>query len=153
VDARPTARRGGARWLVDSLELRLPGFDRHVRIHVTGCPNSCGQHWIADIGLEGKKLRVDGALVDAYYFAVGGAVGRHQAVARPVGYRVPASETPAAIERLLRTYLEERRADESFREFAARHTDDELRGFLAGGLVAVAERDVPAGRPPHSVEG
>jgi sulfite reductase (ferredoxin) len=124
-----------------------------VRIHVTGCPNSCGQHWIADIGLEGKKVKVDGALVDAYYFCVGGAVGRHQAVARPVGYRVPASEAPASIERLLRTYLDERRPGESFREFAARHTDDDLRAFLAGGLVAVAERDVPAGPAPHAVEG
>ena len=71
---------------------RLPGFDRHVRIHVTGCPNSCGQHWIADIGIEGKKLKIDGALVDAYYFCVGGAVGRHATVARPVGYRVAADE-------------------------------------------------------------
>jgi sulfite reductase (ferredoxin) len=148
-----TETKGFARGLVEELEARLPGFDRHVRIHVTGCPNSCGQHWIADIGLEGKKLKVDGALVDAYYFCVGGAVGRHQAVARPVGYRVSAAETPAAIERLLRTYLDERRPEESFREFAARHTDDELRAFLAGGLVAVAERDVPTGRPPHAVEG
>jgi len=148
-----TETKGFARWLVDELESRLPGFDRHVRIHVTGCPNSCGQHWIADIGLEGKKLKLGGALVDAYYFCLGGAVGRQQAVARPVGYRVPASETPAAIERLLRTYLDDRRPDESFREFTARHTDDELRAFLAGGLVAIAERDVPAGRPPHAVEG
>jgi sulfite reductase (ferredoxin) len=150
-----TETKGFAGWLVAALEARLPGFDRHLKIHVTGCPNSCGQHWIADIGLEGKKLKVDGALVDAYYFCVGGAVGRHQSVARPVGYRVPASETPAAIERLLRAYLGERRSEESFREFSARHTDEELRGFLAGGLVAVAvaERDAPSGRPPHGVEG
>jgi len=71
--------------LVEELEARLPGFDEHVKIHVTGCPNSCGQHWIADIGIEGKKVKVDGRLVDAYYFCVGGAVGRHQAVARPIG--------------------------------------------------------------------
>src|SRR5438034_7382362 len=42
----------------------------------SGCPNSCGQHWIADIGIEGKKVKVDGALVDAYYFCVGGGLGR-----------------------------------------------------------------------------
>ena len=64
------AARGGAR-------ARLPGFDRTSKLNVTGCPNCCGQHWIADIGIEGKKLKVDGALVDAYYFCVGGAVGRH----------------------------------------------------------------------------
>jgi sulfite reductase (ferredoxin) len=148
-----TETKGFAHRLVSDLEGRLPGFDRHVRINVTGCPTSCGQHWIADIGIEGKKLKVDGALVDAYYFCVGGAVGRHQAVARPVGYRVAATEVPAAIERLLRIYLDERRAGEGFREFAARHTDGELRAFLAGGLVAAAERDVPAGRPPAGVDG
>jgi len=148
-----TETKGFAQRLVEELEERLPGFDRHVRLNVTGCPNSCGQHWIADIGIEGKKLKVDGALVDAYYFCVGGAVGRHQAVARPVGYRVAATEVPAAIERLLRRYLDDRRPGESFREFAARHTDEELRGFLAGALVAAVERDVPAGRPPGGVEG
>ncbi len=148
-----TETKGFARMLVEELEARLPGFDRHVRLHVTGCPNSCGQHWIADIGIEGKKLKIDGALVDAYYFCVGGAVGRHQAVARPIGYRVGATEVPAAIERLLRQYLDDRRPGESFREFAARHTDQDLRAFLAGGLVSAAERDVPAARPAAGVDG
>ncbi len=60
-----TETKGFARHLVEELEARLPGFDRHVRLNVTGCPNSCGQHWIADIGIEGKKLKVDGTLVDA----------------------------------------------------------------------------------------
>ena len=148
-----TETKGFARRLVGDLETRLPGFDRHVRIHVTGCPNSCGQHWIADIGIEGKKLKVDGAMVDAYYFCVGGAVGRHATVARPVGYRVAADEVPAAIERLLRRYLDDRAPGEPFRGFCARHTDAELREILAGGLAAAVERDVPAGRPPHGVEG
>jgi sulfite reductase (ferredoxin) len=148
-----TETKGFARQLVEDLEARLPGFDRHLRINVTGCPNSCGQHWIADIGIEGKKLKVDGALVDAYYFCVGGAVGRYQAVARPVGYRVAATEVAGAIERLLRQYLEDRRPGEGFREFTGRHTDEELREFLAGGLVGAVERDGPAGRPPAGVDG
>ena len=50
---------------------RLPGFDQDLNLHVTGCPNSCGQHWIADLGIEGKKMKVDGQSVDAYYFCVG----------------------------------------------------------------------------------
>src|SRR3989475_3804282 len=90
------------------------GFDEHVKLHVTGCPNSCGQHWIADIGIEGKKVKVDGALVDAYYFCVGGALGRHSATARPIGLRVPAPDVGAAIERLLRAFLAERRPRETF---------------------------------------
>jgi sulfite reductase (ferredoxin) len=148
-----TETKGFARSLVDELERRLPGFDQHVKIHVTGCPNSCGQHWIADIGIEGKKTKVDGRLVDAYYFCVGGAVGKHQATARPIGYRIAASEVPEAIERLLLRYLDLRRTGENFRQFCARYTDDELRALLAGGEAAVAARDPSPGRVPHSVEG
>jgi sulfite reductase (ferredoxin) len=147
-----TETKGFAAWLVDELERRLPGFDDHVKLHVTGCPNSCGQHWIADIGIEGKKVRQDGALVDAYYFCVGGAVGAHQAVARPVGYRVAATEVPAAIERLLHGYLAGRRPGENFRAFCARHTDAELRALLAGDDVEAVARDVPAGPVPHGAE-
>jgi len=142
-----------ARWLVEELEARLPGFEQHVKLHITGCPNSCGQHWIADIGIEGKKVKVDGKMVDAYYFCVGGAVGKHQAKARPLGYRIPAPDVPAAIERLLTAYLAARRDGETFRAFCARHTDEELRELLAGQEVAAVARDPSPGRPPHGVDG
>jgi len=148
-----TETKAFARWLVEDLEGRLPGFQEHVRINVTGCPNSCGQHWIADLGIEGKKIKMDGRLVDAYYFCVGGAVGRHQAVARPVGYRVPARAVPEAVERLLRVYLAERHAGESFRAFCAARTDDELRTYLAGAPVAAVTRDASPGPVPHGLEG
>ncbi|HET8577351.1 MAG TPA: nitrite/sulfite reductase [Methylomirabilota bacterium] len=148
-----TETKGFSRRLVEELERRLPGFEQHVKIHVTGCPNSCGQHWIADIGIEGKKVRVDGRLVDAYYFCVGGAVGRHQAPARPVGYRVPADEVPAAIERLLRGYLVGRRDGQNFRQFCAAHTDAELRELLAGEPALAVARDAAPGRPPLGVDG
>ncbi len=148
-----TETKGFARWLVEELEARLPGFDQHVKLHITGCPNSCGQHWIADIGIEGKKVKVEGRLVDAYYFCVGGAVGKYQATARPIGYRVAATEVPAALERLLRAYLETRRDGENFRQFCGRHTDEELREFVAGDTVAAVARDPSPGRPPHGVEG
>ncbi len=139
-----TETKSFSRWLVGELEERLPGFDQHLKLHVTGCPNSCGQHWIADIGIDGKKIKVEGRLVDAYYFCVGGALGLHQVTARPVGYRCPATEVPDAIERLLRQYLAERQAGENLRQFFARHTDTELREFLAGEPVDAVTRDVPA---------
>src|SRR5262249_58066711 len=148
-----TETKGLARGLVESLEQRLPGSDQQLRINVTGCPNSCGQHWIADVGIEGKKIKVDGAVVDAYYFCVGGAVGRHQAVARPIGLRLPADAVAPAIERLMRAFQAERRDDENFRQFAARHTDEELRGLLAGEPVEVVARDAATERPPHGVDG
>ena len=132
------------RWLVEELEGRLPGFDQQLKLHVTGCPNSCGQHWIADIGLEGKKIKHHGEMVDAFYFCVGGAVGRHAAIARPVGYRIPASEVPAALERLLSSYLRERLPGENLRSYFSRHETEEIRARLAGESLDAVDRDVPA---------
>ncbi|MFZ0686246.1 MAG: nitrite/sulfite reductase [Terriglobales bacterium] len=138
-----TETKSFSRWLVEELEERLPGFDQHLKLHVTGCPNSCGQHWIADIGIDGKKMKVDGRLVDAYYFCLGGALGLHQATARPVGYRCLAAEVPDAIEKLLRQYLRLRQPGENLRQFFSRHTETELREFLAGSAVDAVARDLP----------
>ena len=148
-----TETKSFARWLTEKLDQRLPGFEQQLKLHVTGCPNSCGQHWIADIGLEGKKLKVNGKLTDAYYFCVGGGVGKHQAVARPVGYRCLATEVPDAIERLLNQYQTFKFPGENLREFFTRHEAEEIRGWLAGEFVPPVERDAPSGRVPHGVEG
>jgi sulfite reductase (ferredoxin) len=143
--------KGFTRWLVDELEERLPQFDQQLKLHVTGCPNGCGQHWIADIGLEGKKIKYEGKLTDAFYFCMGGAVGECASVARPVGYRCPAPLVPDAIERLLRNYLVGRGTGENLRSWFARHSNDELRGQLAGEELEPVERDLPTGRVPHAV--
>ncbi len=132
-----------SRWLVEEMEERLPGFDQHLKLHVTGCPNSCGQHWIADVGIEGKKIKANGEMVDAYYFCVGGALGLNQATARPVGYRCAATEVPDALERLLSRYLDQREPGENLRRFFARHNDTELREFLAGEALQAVARDLP----------
>ena len=146
-----TETKGFTRWIVDELEERLPAFDQQLKLNVTGCPNGCGQHWVADIGIEGKKIKHEGKLTDAYYFCLGGAVGQHAAIARPVGYRCPAPLVPEAIERLLRQYLAARVPNENLRAWFSRHTDDELRAHLAGELLAAVERDIPAGPVPHGV--
>ncbi len=138
-----TETKSFSRWLVEELEERLPGFDQHLKLHVTGCPNSCGQHWIADVGIEGKKIKVEGGMVDAYYFCVGGSLGLNQATARPVGYRCPATEVPEALQRLLRRYLDDRQPCENLRRFFARHSDTQIREFLAGEVVEAVARDLP----------
>jgi len=148
-----TETKGFARWLSRELEERLPGFEEQIKLHITGCPNSCGQHWIADIGIEGKKIKAGGKMVDAYYFCVGGSVGQIASIARPVGYRCAATDVPDAIERLLTTFAAGRDESESLREFLARHSNEELRTILAGEFVGAVGRDLPAASVPHSVEG
>ena len=143
--------KGFTKWLVGEMEERLPEFDQQLRLQVTGCTNSCGQSWIADIGLEGKKLKKDGKLVDAFYFCVGGAVGQYAGIARQIGYRAAAEDCPEAIERLLRGYLKQRSEGENLRAYLRRTSDEDLRAQLAGAVVEAVERDPSPGRVPASV--
>ncbi|HYK37077.1 nitrite/sulfite reductase [Alloacidobacterium sp.] len=148
-----TETKGFTRWLVEELEELVPQFDEQLKLNVTGCPNGCGQHWIADIGLEGKKVKQDAKMVDAYYFCVGGAVGKYAGIARQVGYRVAATEAPAAIARLLRSYLSERKPAENLRAYFGRHTEEEIRNRLSGVAVEAVARDLPVGPVPVGVAG
>jgi sulfite reductase (ferredoxin) len=91
--------------------------------------------------MEGKKIKHQGKLEDAYYFCVGGSVGLHQQVARPVGYRCLATEVPDALERLLGGYLEARHPQENLRAYFARTSDEQLREQLAGTVLEPVERD------------
>jgi sulfite reductase (ferredoxin) len=148
-----TETKGFARWLTQELEERLPDFQEQLRLNITGCPNSCGQHWIADIGIEGKKIKVDGRMVDAYYFCIGGSVGQFASIARPVGYRCAASDVPDAIERLLASFEERRESGENLRRFLARHANEDIREILAGSYIPPVERDMALGQVPQGVEG
>jgi sulfite reductase (ferredoxin) len=148
-----TETKSFARWLTEELEDRLPAFEEQLKLHITGCPNSCGQHWIADIGIEGKKIKQNGKMVDAYYFCVGGSVGQFASIARPVGYRCTADTVPDAIERLLEGFNTQRDGNENLRQFFSRHTTEELRALLAGTFIGAVDRDVALGPVPHGVEG
>lgn len=146
-----TETKSFARWLVEELEERIPSFDQPLKLNVAGCPNACGQHSIADIGLEGKKIKQGSDFVDAYYFCLGGAVGEYQRFARPVGFRCTAHEVPDAIERLLGFYLANRGENENLRAYFARFSDDELREQLAGTALEAVTRDASPGPVPHGV--
>lgn len=148
-----TETKGFARWLSRELEERFPAFEEQIKLHITGCPNSCGQHWIADIGIEGKKTKVNGKMVDAYYFCAGGSVGQIASIARPVGYRCAASDVPDAIERLLEAFTSEREGAETVRAFLARKSNEDIRTILAGEFAGAVTRDLPAASVNHGVEG
>jgi sulfite reductase (ferredoxin) len=150
-----TETKSYARWLTEQLEQRFPGYQEDIKLHISGCPNSCGQHWIADIGIEGKKIKHDGKMIDAYYFCVGGSVGQFAAIARPVGYRCAADEVPNAITRLLAHFHAHRHSAEPLQKFLARQSAEQLRSILSDQPPAqteIAVRDVPADRVPHSIE-
>jgi ferredoxin-nitrite reductase len=121
--------------LADHLDGRLP-VDVPLNIYLAGCPNSCAQHDIGDIGLLATKVDAgDDAEVEGYHIHVGGGSGTEQRLGRRLFQSVPAETLPARIEAILRAYLAHRAKGESFHAFAGRHSDAELLGMFA----AVAE--------------
>jgi ferredoxin-nitrite reductase len=123
-----TDTKGQALLLAEHLDRRV-ALDQPVNIHLTGCPNSCAQHKISDIGLLGIKVGDD--MVDGYTILVGGGAGPEQKIGREIFAGVPMAEMPQRIEAMLRGYLAQRRADESFGEFAARRSVEELKALAA----------------------
>jgi ferredoxin-nitrite reductase len=117
--------------LADHLDARL-AIDMPLNIHLTGCPNSCAQHAVGDIGLLATKLDAGGDdEIEGYHVHVGGGSGGEQRLGREILQPVPAEALPATIEAILRAYLAHRRDGESFHAFAGRHSDAELSAIFA----------------------
>jgi ferredoxin-nitrite reductase len=125
-----TDTKGHALDLGDQLNRRLT-LDQPVNIHLTGCPNSCAQHYIGDIGLQGVKTQVAGESVEAYHIVLGGGVGHDQSVARQVFTAIPWSQVPALLERTLQVYLRLRQPGESFAAFTRRHEVGRLQELFS----------------------
>jgi len=110
-------------------ESRVP-LDSPLNIHLTGCPNSCAQHYIGDIGLLGTKTQGsdDENAAEAYHIHVGGGFGPHAQCGREIYRDVKAEDAPATIERMLKAYLANRTGtQESFADFTRRHDIDALK--------------------------
>jgi sulfite reductase (ferredoxin) len=118
--------------LAEDLERRIPGFSERIRVYVTGCPNACGQHWIADIGLQGVQVPSGDTTIDGFDFFVGGGVGSGPTFAHRVGYRTSSGEVPNALERLCRRFMATRDSDaESFRSWVVRVGDAAVKAALS----------------------
>jgi ferredoxin-nitrite reductase len=86
--------------VIDAVEAKVD-VPKPVRIHWTGCPNSCGQPQVADIGLMGAKGRKDGKVVDAVDIFMGGTVGKDAKLGEKVMKGVPLADLDAVLVDLL----------------------------------------------------
>jgi ferredoxin-nitrite reductase len=125
-----TNTKGQAVLLARYLEKKVQ-LDRPINIHLTGCPNSCAQHYMGDIGLLGAKVKQGTDTVEGYHVVMGGGFGNKQAVAREIFKGVPFNELTGLLEHVLRTYLANRKFGESFVEFTRRHSVKELQEMFS----------------------
>ena len=152
-----TDTKGTAVALARHLEGSAP-LDGPINIHLTGCPNSCAQHYCGDIGLLGVAATVDGAAVEAYNVLFGGGMDHEQALAEEAYRAVPAAQLPALLTRVMRAYQAHRREGESFNEFIRRQGVAAVTrlagaadgsGAAAATVGAAAAPGVPAGATIH----
>jgi len=125
-----TNTKGQAVLLARHLEKKVR-LDQPINIHLTGCPNSCAQHYMGDIGLLGAKVKQGGDTVEGYHVVMGGGFGDKQAVAREIFKGVPFNELTTLLEHVLKTYLSKRKYGESFVEFTRRHSVKELQEMFS----------------------
>lgn len=108
------------RQLAERPDVALADDLRDVTIKISGCPNSCGQHHIATIGLYGAARKVGERQVPFYQLLLGGRTHNGEVTfARPI-MRIPARQVPEAIFRLVDAYRSERRDGESFVDWLER---------------------------------
>ncbi|MGZ8283297.1 MAG: NirA family protein [Allosphingosinicella sp.] len=123
-----TNTKGQAVALGDYLHKQID-LDEPINIHLTGCPNSCAQHYISDIGLLGTKVETASGAVEGYHVYVGGGSDQDQGLGRAFAKNIPFAELPPLLESLLKGYGAHRAPGESFLAFARRHTVDELQAI------------------------
>ena len=104
---------------------------KRIHIKMSGCPNGCSQHHIADIGFYGASIKVKDKTIPAYVAHVGGRYeGGEVAMGQRLKVRLPAKRVPDAIERWLDLYEERREAGEEWRDFAGRIGTAELEATV-----------------------
>jgi ferredoxin-nitrite reductase len=117
--------------LVEQLEAQSGWYKNKIRIHFSGCPSSCGQHQIADIGFRGAKTRVGGEMVDAYDCFIGGRLGQNRRFNELLKGKVLAKEVHLFVDKLLHVYDGKKQQGETFAEFCDRVPKEEILGALA----------------------
>jgi len=126
-----------------ALQEVVEGYDdplvRKLSIKVSGCPNSCGQHWIADFGFYGNARKIDGREVPYYQMLMGGGFDEQGIMRFGLAIQsIPARLAPEAVTRVLNHYQAHRAGGETFRQYVMRHKVETFRQ-LTNDLAKPAE--------------
>ncbi|KLU63968.1 sulfite reductase [ferredoxin] [Desulfosporosinus acididurans] len=114
-----------SQYLDNTLKLDTP-----IRIHITGCPNSCGQVQLADIGLRGAKSKKTSQTIEGFELQIGGVLGPEPQIGTSLKGFIPADIAHVVIEQLIRFYKDHRIDHESFNTFINRNGTEEFQSIL-----------------------
>jgi sulfite reductase beta subunit-like hemoprotein len=140
-----TSSRGLALALTEMIEQELGDLAdaAGLRIKISGCPNSCGQHHIASIGLFGGARKFGGQQAPTYQLLLGARLGgENPRYGKPVA-RVPAKQVPAAVKALLTLYRDDRLSGETFDAFVDRLGIDKLAAVIEPWTDLPPQADAP----------
>ena len=115
-----TQSRGLAKAITERLEQEGLAEVGGIRINISGCTNSCGQHHASDIGFFGAERRTGGLSAPGYQLLLGGYVGQDQMHFGQKVLRLPAKNVPEAAVRVIRRYAEERHPAENLHDWLGR---------------------------------
>lgn len=127
------------------LKANLPWAEiSHLRIHLSGCPNACGRHHIADIGYYGKINRHQGRMYPAYALMLGGGVDEQGAFLAKKIADIPAKYVPQITLKIIQFYLEEKEKREKFKQFFVRKGKEAfLKKLILDDLFLPLKEDDP----------
>ena len=104
---------------------------RKMHIKMSGCPNGCGQHHIADIGFHGAAAKGPGGQVPAYELFLGGSFdGGDTRIGQRVKTKVPAKSVPAALKKIITHYKSDRNQEEQFKDYVVRVGAEKIEPLL-----------------------
>jgi sulfite reductase beta subunit-like hemoprotein len=115
---------------LEAMQITDP-LTKRIHVKMSGCPNGCSQHHIANIGFYGASIKVGDKQLPAYVAHVGGQYeGGEVAMGKRLKVRLPAKRVPDAVERWVRLYEEKREEGEEFNAFVSRVGEAELEGAV-----------------------
>lgn len=117
------------KWIM-TRNFQLDDAVKHLRIKISGCFNSCGQHHVADIGFYGVSRRVGGHTVPHFQVVLGGQWTENAAAYGLAIVAIPSRSIPDAVECITDLFVTERRRGETFQAFVKRIGKSRLRALL-----------------------
>lgn len=116
--------------LITQLDTTSGWYKDKIRIHFSGCPSSCGQHQIADIGFRGAQTKVNGVPVEAFDAFIGGRLGQNRRFNQLLKGKIIAKDVHLFIDRLLHVFDAGKLPGETFADYTDRVKKDEILAAL-----------------------